>query len=120
MSDTQGGMNVKNVLQQTDNLVDAIESSSEYAQYQMLQNTIEKDEGIYHRLNEFRRRNFEIQMNPQADPIDGSAHLYQEYADVLNRPEVKEFLAAEQRYVKMLRKVNKKLDEHFKVNIDFL
>ena len=111
---------MKNVMQQTENLIDAIEGSSEYVQYQMLQNSIVKDEGVYHRLNEFRRRNFEIQMNSQVDAIDGSANLYQEYADVLNRPEVKDFLAAEQRYIKMLRKVNRKLEKHFNVNVDFL
>lgn len=107
-------------MQQTENLIDAIEGSSEYVQYQMLQNSIEKDESVYHQLNEFRRRNFEIQMNPQVDAIDGSASLYQEYAEVLNRPEIKEFLAAEQRYIKMLRKVNRNLEKHFNVNIDFL
>lgn len=111
---------MKNVMQQTENLIDAIEASSEYAQYQLLQNSIIKDEGVYHRLNEFRRRNFEIQMNTQVDVMDASANLYQEYADVLNRAEVKEFMAAEQRYIKMLRKVNRKLEEHFNVNVDFL
>ena len=111
---------MKNVILQTEQLIKAIETSNEYAQYQMLQNTITKDDGVYQRLNEFRRRNFEIQMNTQVNAIDESANLYQQYQDVLNRPEIKDFLVAEQRYLKMLRKVTHKLDSHFKVNIDFL
>lgn len=110
---------MKNVMQQTDALIEAIETSNEFAQYQLLQNSIMKED-IYNRLNEFRRRSFEIQMNPQADVIDSSAHLYQEYADILNRTEVKEFLNAEQRYIKMLRQIHRKLDKHANVNIDFL
>ncbi|MBQ3783962.1 MAG: YlbF family regulator [Lachnospiraceae bacterium] len=111
---------MNNVLAQTDLLVEAIHSSSEYTQYQLLQNAIMKDEGVYYRLNEFRRRNFEIQVNAQMDAINESARLHHEYADVLNRPDVKNFLAAEQRYIKMLRKVTQKLDSQFMVNIDFL
>lgn len=111
---------MKNVIQQTDALIEAIETSNEYAQYQLLQNTIMKEEDVYHRLNDFRRRNFEIQMNPQADAMNSSVYLYQEYADILNRTEVKEFLNAEQHYIKMLRKIHRKLDKHANINVDFL
>ncbi|MCI8407688.1 MAG: YlbF family regulator [Lachnospiraceae bacterium] len=108
-----------NVIQQTDALIKAIETSNEFAQYYLLQKTIMKEE-VYNRLNEFRRRNFEIQMNSQVDAIDSSANLYQEYADILNRTEVKEFLNAEQRYIRMLRKIHQEIDKHANINIDFL
>lgn len=111
---------MNNVMQQTDNLIEAIHASNEYSQYQMLQNTITKDEGVYQRLNEYRRKNFEIQMNTNADAINEGARLREEYADILKRAEVKDFLAAEQRYIKMLRCVNQKLDMQINVNIDFL
>lgn len=108
-----------NVIQQTDALIKAIETSNEFAQYYLLQKTIMKED-VYNRLNEFRRRNFEIQMNSQVDAIDSSANLYQEYADILNRTEVKEFLNAEQRYIRMLRKIHQEIDKHANINIDFL
>ena len=111
---------MNNVLQQTDNLVEAIHASNEYAQYQMLQNAISKDTNVYDRLNEFRRRNFEVQMTSNENSIDKSDSLRREYADVLNRGEVKEFLSAEQRYVKMLRKMYHKLENQLHVNINFL
>lgn len=111
---------MKNVMQKADALIEAIETSNEFAQYQFLQKAIMKEEDVYNRLNDFRRRNFEIQMNPQVDAMNSSANLYQEYADVLNRTEVKEFLNAEQRYIKMLRRIYHKLDKHTDVNIDFL
>lgn len=111
---------MNNVLQQADVLIDAIKASNEYTQYQVLLNTIMKDEGVYHRMNDFRKRNFEIQVNEYVDTINESSNLQREYADVLNRPNVKEFLAAEQRYVKLLRKLYQKLDSQFQLNIDFL
>lgn len=111
---------MNNVMLQTDNLVEAIHASNEYTQYQMLQNAISKDTDIYARLNEFRRRNFEIQMNNTENSIDESANLRREYADVLNRGEVKDFLSAEQRYIKMLRKMYHKIEAELHVNINFL
>lgn len=111
---------MNNVIEKTDQLIDAIQSSNEYLQYQMLQKAISKDQDIYNRLNDYRRRNFEIQMNEQANAVDEQENLSREYADVLNRSEIKNFLVAEQRYIKMLRRVNKKLDSQFHVNIDFL
>lgn len=111
---------MNNVMQQTNNLVEAIHGSNEYAQYQMLQNTISKDANVYNRLNEFRRRNFELQVNGTENSIDESANLRREYADVLNRGEVKDFLSAEQRYVKMLRKMYRKIETELHVNINFL
>ncbi len=110
---------MNNVIEKTDQLIDAIQSSNEYLQYQMLQKSISKEQDIYNRLNDYRRRNFEIQMNEQAT-VDEMENLSREYADVLNRSEIKDFLVAEQRYIKMLRRVNKKLDSQFHVNIDFL
>ena len=111
---------MKNIISQTDALIEAIKSSNEYVQYQMLQNAVSKDETIYHRLNEFRRRNFECQINGAFDSMERSSHLCQEYADILNRAEVKDFLAAEQRYIKIIRKMNRKLDDALNINIDFL
>lgn len=111
---------MNNVMQQTDNLVEAIHASNEYTQYQMLQNAISKDTNIYARLNEFRRRNFEIQMTNTESSIDESTNLRREYADVLNRGTVKDFLSAEQRYVKMLRKMYHKIEAELHVNINFL
>lgn len=108
-----------NIMEQTEALIKAIESSNEFAQYHLLQKTIMKED-VYNRLNEFRRRNFEIQMNPQQDAINSSANLYQEYTDILNRTEVKEFLNAEQRYIRMLRRIHQEIDKHANVNIDFL
>lgn len=108
-----------NIMQQTDALIEAIETSNEFAQYHLLQNTIMKED-VYNRLNEFRRRSFEIQMNSQVDVMDSSANLYQEYADILNRTEVKEFLNAEQRFIRMLRRIHQEIDKHANVNVDFL
>lgn len=111
---------MKNIIAKTEELVETIKTSNEYVQYQMLQNTISKDEALYRRLNEFRRRNFENQMNDMHYSMEKNSNLCQEYADVLNKAEVKDFLAAEQRYIKIIRQMNRKLDASLNINIDFL
>lgn len=111
---------MKNVINQTDSLIEAIQESNEYSQYQLLRDKVMQDKGLYDRLNEFRRRNFMLQVNDNADALDGSAGIFAEFADVLGRTEVKEFLSAEQRYVKMIRQMNRKIDESLNMNIDFL
>ncbi len=111
---------MNNVMQQLDQLIDAIHVSNEYTQYQMLDRSIAKDEQVYNRLNEYRRRNFEIQMNQNIDIMEACVNLNKEYEDVLNRSEVKEYLSAERRYIKMIRKITQKIDNQIDINIDFL
>ena len=105
---------MNNVMKKTDELIDAIQSSNEYLQYQMLQKTISKNTDLYNRLNDYRRRNFEIQMQGHDNAEDEIQNLANEYADI------KDFLVAEQRYIKMLRRMNKKIDNQIHVNIEFL
>lgn len=111
---------MNNVMQQLDQLIDAIHASNEYTQYQMLDRSITKDEQVYNRVNEFRRRNFEIQINSNIDTMEACANLNKEYEDVLNRSDVKEYLAAERRYIKMIRKITTRIDDQIDINIDFL
>ncbi|MBQ1689410.1 MAG: YlbF family regulator [Lachnospiraceae bacterium] len=111
---------MRNVMEQTDALINAIHGSNEYIQYQMLLNDVRKNESVYQCLNVYRQRNFEIQMKNQIDSIEASARLNQEFQDILTRTDVKEFLAVEQRYLKMIRKMNQKIDSQIHVNIDFM
>lgn len=111
---------MRGVVEQTGLLVDMIKKSNEYNQYQMLLKKVMQDQGSFNRLNEFRRKNFILQMNSNADAIDSGNALYHEYADVVSRPDVKEFLSAEQRYIRMIRQIYRTLDENVNINIDFL
>ncbi len=111
---------MRGVMEQTDLLINEIKKSNEYNQYQMFLKKVMQDQGVYHRLNEFRRRNFILQMNSNVDAIDSGAALYSEYADVVNRPDIKEFLSAEQRFIRMIRQIYRTLDENVNINIDFL
>lgn len=111
---------MRGVMEQTGLLVDEIKKSNEYNQYQMLLKKVMQDQGVYNRFNEFRRRNFILQMNSNVDAIDSGAALYREYADVVNRPDIKEFLSAEQRFIRMIRQIYRAIDENINMNIDFL
>lgn len=111
---------MKSVLEQTDTLIEIIRGSNQFNQYQLLLNKIMQDKPLYNRMNEFRRRNFILQMDNQRDVLDGSTELSKEFSDVLAKTEVKEFLSAEQRYVSMIRQIKRKLDSSLELNIDFL
>lgn len=111
---------MKNVMEQTDKLISAIKQSNEYSQYRHLLENIMQNPDLYHRLNEFRQRNFMLQMNTNTDALNESAGLSNEYADVLNQTKVKDFLAAEQKYVRMVRQMFRKIDDSLEMNLDFL
>lgn len=111
---------MKNVLEQTEKLIDVVKQSSEYSQYRYLLESIMQNVELENRLNEFRKKNFILQMNANADALNESANLYNEYADVLNRTEVKDFLAAEQKYVRMIRHMFRKIDDSLEVDLNFL
>lgn len=111
---------MKNVIEQTDILINAIKQSNEYSQYQHLLENVMQNNELYYRMNEFRKRNFMLQMNENADALYESANLSNEYSDVLNQTEVKNFLVAEQRFVRMVRQMYHKIDESLEINLDFL
>lgn len=73
-----------------------IKSSEEYTRYQNAMKQVMADQALYQKMNEFRRRNYELQS------YDDGVNRYQEihnlgleYESVLRTPVVNEFLVAE-------------------------
>ena len=74
-----------------------IKNSEEYNRYQGAREKVMLDQDLYGKMNEFRRRNYELQS------YDDGVNRYQEihnlsleFESVLRNPAVNEFLVAEQ------------------------
>lgn len=102
------------------NLIRAIHSSNEYNQYHRLLEKIRQDENLYESMCDFRRRNFEIQMENSPDSIDKLSALRNEYSQTVNNSVVAEFLIAELRFNKLARQINTTLLEGMNLDVDFL
>lgn len=105
---------------QTQELVRLIRKSSDYTQYQILYEEIKKDPQLFGRVNDYRRSCFMLEMKEEEDLIGKLNQLKWDFGDVLNRPLVKEFLAAERRYVKLFRRVQDTLTEAMNLDTGFL
>ncbi len=74
-----------------------IKESEEYAHYQQTLNKVRENEDLYQVMNEFRKRNFELQSYD--DGINRYVEIHNlslEYEHILQNPVVSEFLIAEQ------------------------
>lgn len=97
-----------------------IRRSNEYNQYQRTLSELKNRREQYDRTLEYRRGLIEIQMNGQGNTLDEVERLRDRYSDLLAEPEVRRFLEAEQRLVKMLRRVNDTILENIDLDTDCL
>lgn len=105
---------------QMKNLVDSIKESNEYSQYRRLYGEIEENKKLLSRLNEFRMRNFHIQLAREENSLGICKSLRDEYKDILMLPNVQEFLIAEQRVNATLRYINHYIWDNIELNVDFI
>ncbi|WP_167958419.1 YlbF family regulator [Anaerosporobacter faecicola] len=111
---------MKDIEYQMKNLVAAIKKSNEYNQYQRLYASIEENEALLARLNEYRSRNYQVQLTDGEHSLEICRSIREEYKDVLMNPLVQEFLIVEQRVNTMLKTVNHYLWDNIDLKIDFI
>lgn len=105
---------------QTKNLVSAIKGNNVYHQYQRLLKKLQQQPEVYEKMNEFRRRSFELQCREGDSPLEEINNLQVEYKEILSNTVVEEFLVAEQRLCGMIRNINTSVAEAVDLDIDFL
>lgn len=98
-----------NVMEKAEALSAAIEESAEYREYIALLKKLQKEPELYSRLNEYRRRSFEIQMSSDVDAIQQLENLQMEFAELLTDGKISRLLSAEQVFCKMMRQINEKI-----------
>ena len=86
-------------------LIEAILHSEEYTGYVEEMKRMKQMPQVKDRVDEFRRRNFELQ-NRGDYGFDKVDQLEREFGDVLERPEVSAFLDAELAFCRMMQEMN--------------
>lgn len=111
---------MKKVSDATDELVLAIQNSDFYKEYHKLYAEIEKNPALLKRVNEYRKRRFEIQVSNISDYTNMQNQLQNEFNDIHNNELTLEFLIAERRFSNMMKQVNHTILDGGNMNINFL
>ena len=70
--------------QLTKELIDAIEHSSQYENYEKIRQQLSKAPLLKERVDEFRKKNYDLQ-NSHMDIFEEAEKLQREYQDILNK-----------------------------------
>ena len=89
-SDYYRGIRMTALKNELDNLTDLMKTQECYKKYRELLKLIQKDEVLYAKLNEFRKKNVELHYHKQT--LKEEAHLEKQYHDFLTEDLISEFL----------------------------
>lgn len=87
------------------NLIETIKKSEVYLEYHKQLELLRKDPELKRQVDEFRKRNYEMQMNEDMD-FGMLASFQSEFKSFRENPLVDNFLAAELDFCKMMQKIN--------------
>ncbi len=96
---------MNNVDEALEQLIDAILNSDTYRRYDAQRNLVKQEPGLKERIDEFRRRNYELQ-NGSDYAFDKLDEFEREYADFRENPLVSDFLATELAFCRMIQDIN--------------
>lgn len=109
---------MNHVQEVTKTLITAIEESEEYIRYQKAKEEILKYPLLKAKVDEFRKRNYEMQ-NTRVDIFEEADKLQQQYAQVIENPIVREYLTAENAFCRIIQQINWQLIEALDFEADF-
>ncbi len=98
-----------------------VKESEEYERYQHAMKAVKEDAELYHSMNQFRRRNYELQSYEDGvNRYQEIRDLCHEYEEVLRDPLVNEFLLAEQILVSKLQEVYNIIVDGLEFDYDYM
>lgn len=93
-----------NILEAAKKYISEVKRSPEYLEYEQQLENIQKEPELYARVNEFRRKNFELQNNEAPENLmDRLDELEREYAQLRDITLVENFLEAEVAFCRMMQ-----------------
>ncbi len=114
-------MNENKVLRLSEELNRALLESGEYQKYVSAGKAVKAEPELYRAMNDYRRRNRQIQMYASDETIfDETNKVLYEFEGVLKNELVAEFLAAEQKLVRMLQQVYANLGSNLEFDDSFI
>lgn len=102
-------------------IADTIKESAEYKEYKRLEEIVSKDPNLKRSIDEFRRRNYEIQNSGQVEDIFAAQEeLNRQYADMRNQYMVNRYLLAEVCLCRMVQDICRTVVDAIDFDLDFL
>ena len=111
---------MKKVAETTQDLIQAIQNSEPYSSYHRLYGEVEKNPALLKRVNEYRKRRFELQVSNAQDYTNMQEELLKEFKDVHSNELALEFLIAERHFSNMMKQVNHTILDSVNMDIGFL
>ncbi|MBO5208112.1 MAG: YlbF family regulator [Lachnospiraceae bacterium] len=98
------------IVKAVDNLVEEIKKSDIYVEYDFQRDKLKKQPELFDRVQEYRRRNYELQNNSQGEDLFEKMDAFEkEYEEFLEIPLVDDFLNAELAFCRMMQEVNMRI-----------
>ncbi|SES83995.1 YlbF family regulator [[Clostridium] polysaccharolyticum] len=111
---------MKKVEEATRLLIGQIKESKAYQDYTRLYSEIQKNPELLKRVNEYRKRRFEIHLSNVKDYSNMQEDLRREFSDIHSNELTLEFLIAEKHFSNMMKLVNHTILDSVQMDIDFL
>ncbi len=108
------------VIEKAEELKKAILESDEYQKYLSYKKELEKDEELYRKVNDFRGKNFDMQITGRSGNTELVSMFIKEYMDVLADAKVNAFMNAELILCRKINQVQDILMENIELEIDFI
>jgi len=108
------------ILEKAAELRDLILSSEEYTKFQFYRESLAKEEELYRKVNEFREKNFELQIMGDSANASLVDHLVQQYINVLEKRVVNEYMQAELVLCRKLQQMYQIITEKIDIDLNFL
>lgn len=111
---------MKKVVTATNELIEVIQASEVYKNYHALYEEIEKSPKLLKRVNEYRKKRFDIHLSNTQDYTRMHDDLLKEFHDIHSTELTLEFLIAERHFSNMMKQVNHAILDSVNMDIGFL
>lgn len=98
-------------------LVEAIKTSEEYADYLQARDTLSKDPEKYQRTNSFRSQCYQFQTS--SETLTGIQDITEMYNELVKDSEIEHFLLAELALCRMIQKINYRIIDEMDFELGF-
>lgn len=110
----------ENIINSSKQLNTLIKESEEYQKYCLYKKELLQTPGLYEQVQEFRKRNFVLQLEADTYDKEAASRLSDEFRQVLENPLAASYLNAELAFCKMSQRVFKAICDGIELELDFL
>lgn len=108
------------IMESSKKLNELIKESEEYQKYCLYKKELIQIPELYEQVQEFRKRNFLIQLEADTFDKEAASRLADEFRPVLENPLAASYLNAELAFCKMSQRISKTVCSDIDLELDFL